>query len=249
MLQSENLRSAVIDRAVDAIARGSSLLYEVEHSADNRAEHLQLAVEALSEGLGALQTDTPMPASFDQACGDVARALALLYPAVQAHTRPRRNVMFHSAAPTVSDSDAGRGPRTEPLAPSTAPLGPPPGRQRLPSQPDPAAGQRRRAMRSLIEVDIGVASQSHFYAGLSHDMSTGGVFVATEAPRNPGTPVTLYFALPSGQIVEAKGTVAWTRPADLAGPAGMGVRFEDLAPEELQAIEAFCANGESLHYS
>ena len=100
----------------------------------------------------------------------------------------------------------------------------------------------------FVEVDIGFASQSHFYTGLSRDLSRGGVFVATYMPQPPGTRMAVHFVLPDGRAVKASGVVRWTVAARGDMAPGMGVAFEDIEPEDLNAIVEFCEHRSPIYH-
>jgi uncharacterized protein (TIGR02266 family) len=107
--------------------------------------------------------------------------------------------------------------------------------------------EHRTAPRKKLEVDVGIRSDSHFFAGLSGDVSKGGLFVATYAEIPIGGKVTLDFELPNGPIV-VQGTVRWQRIAtDNAGP-GLGIQFESIARDQLALIERFCQARPPLYY-
>ncbi|HEY4103806.1 MAG TPA: TIGR02266 family protein [Polyangiaceae bacterium] len=94
--------------------------------------------------------------------------------------------------------------------------------------------------RVFFEVDIGLSSESNFYAGLTSDVSSGGVFVCTHQPAASGSEVTLFFVLPSGYSVEVTGVVRWTRTASEDSAPGMGVAFTHLKAADLAAIAEYC---------
>ena len=124
----------------------------------------------------------------------------------------------------------------------------PTGQSRRPSGFD---GSDRRAdanKRVFVEVEIGLSSESHIYTGLSLDVSTGGVFVATYEPARPGTPVGLHFVLPDGHVVNADGVVRWTRAATEDAPPGMGVAFSRISAESLAHLADFCASRPPLYF-
>jgi uncharacterized protein (TIGR02266 family) len=107
--------------------------------------------------------------------------------------------------------------------------------------------EHRTAPRKKLEVDVGIRSDSHFFAGLSGDVSKGGLFVATYAEIPIGGKVTLDFELPNGPIV-VEGTVRWQRIAtDNAGP-GLGIQFEGVPKAQLALIERFCQARPPLYY-
>ncbi len=113
---------------------------------------------------------------------------------------------------------------------------------------EPPLPEQRAAERVSVEVQIGLLTESHFYTGLSQDLSQGGIFVATYQSRPPGTAMTLYFVLPSGRAVTAKGVVRWQSEAAGDMPPGMGVAFEEIADEDLCAIAEFCEDRSPLYH-
>lgn len=61
------------------------------------------------------------------------------------------------------------------------------------------------------------------------DLSSGGLFCATEARPRVGTPVTLYFRLLAQLECKAVGRVVWH--GDSRGRRGFGVEFEDTSKQ------------------
>jgi len=103
----------------------------------------------------------------------------------------------------------------------------------------PPAG-RRVQDRVALEVDIGLHSATQFYAGLSNDISEGGLFISTVRPLPVGSELTISFVLPGGHSVTTRGRVAWlATPRDGESTPGMGVRFVRLEPEHRAAIDKF----------
>jgi uncharacterized protein (TIGR02266 family) len=102
-----------------------------------------------------------------------------------------------------------------------------------------ASGRSRRrslrvpaALRARYRASGGAASSP------VGDLSEGGVFLATEAPLAPGTPLRLELEDTSGApTVCVSGRVVWARSAgDGGGPAGMGVCFVDLDDDAGAAV-------------
>ena len=111
-----------------------------------------------------------------------------------------------------------------------------------------AQHDRRAAERVLLHVDLGLTSESNFYAGLTMDVSEGGLFIATYDRLPVGTLVSLEFALPNGHEVKADGAVCWLRDSrvdDLV--PGMGIAFDGLQSEDLDAIRRFCRTRAPLY--
>jgi uncharacterized protein (TIGR02266 family) len=104
---------------------------------------------------------------------------------------------------------------------------------------------RRTRPRIAYEVEVGLVSESHFYAGLSMDVSTGGLFIATYQLQPVGSRIAVTFALPSGHTVTTHATVRWVRePCEESSP-GMGVEF-DLPRDDHREVEAFCKRRQPL---
>ncbi len=112
-----------------------------------------------------------------------------------------------------------------------------------------AASERREADRVVLEVELGLASDSNFYTGLTMDVSTGGVFVATYQLLSMGALVELAFDLPGGHRVKVDGEVRWLRQSSANDSMpGMGIAFGALQRDDLEAIEAFCRARTPLYH-
>jgi uncharacterized protein (TIGR02266 family) len=111
----------------------------------------------------------------------------------------------------------------------------------------PSHSERRSFPRMPVEVDIGFFSESNFYAGLTQDISEGGLFVATQRILPIGTDVTVSFTLPGVHEIKTEGVVMWVRqPVD--GVAGMGVRFTRLTSDDKAVIQRFVSKRAPLYH-
>ena len=243
-LQTAAISAPSLERAVEDTAAASSALYSAEAASPTETAAITFihnAADALQRAMVDVNALPHPHPQLEVAATAIARTLALLYPVLQHSLRQRRARL---PAGGLSDSDA-RELRTMagfPPAPS------PTGQVRRPSGFD---GSDRRAdanKRVFVEVEIGLSSESHIYTGLSLDVSTGGVFVATYAPARPGTAVGLHFVLPDGHVVNADGVVRWTRAATEDAPPGMGVAFSRISEESLAHIAGFCASRPPLYF-
>jgi len=111
----------------------------------------------------------------------------------------------------------------------------------------------RASERFDLEVKVDLESDHNFYTGLTQNISSGGVFIATHHLRRIGDRITLKFTLPgSAKMVEVETEVRWIRENSALlrahGEQGMGVRFINLSAEAQQAIDAFLQSRESLYY-
>ena len=111
----------------------------------------------------------------------------------------------------------------------------------------------RAAERFDLEVKVDLESDHNFYTGLTQNISSGGLFIATHHLRKIGDRITLKFTLPGSEKVLAVETeVRWIRENSALLRAengtGMGVRFINLSPETSAAINSFVQSRESLYY-
>jgi uncharacterized protein (TIGR02266 family) len=108
---------------------------------------------------------------------------------------------------------------------------------------------RRHESRTECEFEVAFLGDSHLIAGLSQDISEGGVFVATYQQLELGSAVTLGLELPSGRV-EVKGVVRWARPEleDGEQRPGFGVAFSEVSPEALAALREFCRAEPARYY-
>jgi len=116
------------------------------------------------------------------------------------------------------------------------------------SHPD----ERRHQPRFAVAVQVTMDSEHNFYTGLTQDLSSGGLFVATHAIRPVGERIHVHFTLPtSPNPIEATTEVRWIRSEAVrggGGEPGMGLMFLDLAPQAKQAVQAFLKKRDSLFY-
>lgn len=111
------------------------------------------------------------------------------------------------------------------------------------------AEEHRAAQRVSMFVEIHMASDSHFFSGLSGDISEGGVFVSTYRPLAQGDTVELEFSLPgSHDSIRVQGEVRWLREHSAHEPRGVGIAFDALPEEARDRIHAFCTVRPPLYY-
>ena len=111
----------------------------------------------------------------------------------------------------------------------------------------------RASERFDLEVKVDLESDHNFYTGLTQNISSGGVFIATHHLRKIGDRITLNFTLPgSNKTLAVETEVRWIRENSALmraeGGTGMGVRFINLSAEAKAAIDAFVEARESLFY-
>lgn len=111
----------------------------------------------------------------------------------------------------------------------------------------------RECRRVDLDVSVDLESDHNFYTGLTQNIGSGGLFVATNALRSVGDRLTLRFTLPSDErplTVDAE--VRWIRENSALhrreGATGMGLQFVGLTPETAAAIRKFMQDRESLYH-
>jgi uncharacterized protein (TIGR02266 family) len=100
----------------------------------------------------------------------------------------------------------------------------------------------RRAARVELDVEITMTSEHTFWSGFTSNVSTGGVFVATDRLLPLGSRVSFELALPpSDRGWQLTGEVRWLREKALSDdiPAGLGLQFVDLPDDAAEAIKEF----------
>jgi uncharacterized protein (TIGR02266 family) len=112
-----------------------------------------------------------------------------------------------------------------------------------------AQDEQRATARVSLSVEIHLTSDSHFFSGLSGDISEGGIFVSTYRPLALGDVVDLEFSIPGSPLpVRARGEVRWHRPHSSDQPRGVGIAFEALAEGDQKRIHDFCTVRPPLYY-
>jgi uncharacterized protein (TIGR02266 family) len=103
------------------------------------------------------------------------------------------------------------------------------------------SSEQRRALRVPLEVEVTLESEHNFFAGVTSNVSDGGIFVATATPPPLGTEVGFELLL-GGERFLVMGVVCWLRDeraASAGAPPGCGVRFANLEDGALEAIHRF----------
>ncbi len=106
--------------------------------------------------------------------------------------------------------------------------------------------ERRQYVRLPLDGNMMVryGHRGQYYFGSCHNLSPGGIFVATKTPAPFGAEVTLKFKLPGHQqTLQAKGKVVRvhrdTRNRNATIPPGMHIRFTQIGPRTEEEIKRF----------
>ncbi|MBN2498099.1 MAG: PilZ domain-containing protein [Deltaproteobacteria bacterium] len=107
-----------------------------------------------------------------------------------------------------------------------------------------AQAQRERASRPAVhlEAEVDARSEHNFWTGIDGGLDRGGLFFATHAALEPGTPVCLDLRLAGQAPVRLSGQVSWVRELHAftrdAAP-GVGLALDGVPEELARAISAF----------
>lgn len=113
----------------------------------------------------------------------------------------------------------------------------------------PSSGDRRGSPRVALMTEVGLSTDTQFYAGFSEDLSDGGLFVATYKLLAVGTRVALSLTLPDGHEIRAFAKVAWTRESPHSDlQPGMGLAFDELGDSDREAVLRFVSERPPMFY-
>jgi len=104
-------------------------------------------------------------------------------------------------------------------------------------EPSRAPPERTDA-REQFQVEF--AHDTQFFAGLSHDMSFGGILIATYRDLPVGSRVHLDFELPTGVPIHAWGEIRSVREESATYRRGLAIAFREISAESLQHISEYC---------
>jgi type IV pilus assembly protein PilZ len=107
--------------------------------------------------------------------------------------------------------------------------------------------ERRQHPRAAVEVAIDFESEHNFFAGVTCDISEGGLFVSTDQPLSVGDALDVNLMLPGNLQVQARGVVRWNLRRE-GEEIGYGVQFTEIHDESLAAIRQFIAAREPMLY-
>ena len=91
--------------------------------------------------------------------------------------------------------------------------------------------EKRRAWRSEMLLEVRYEGAGVHANTRISDISARGVFIDSMTPLPVGSSIKLSFKLPSGNTIEAEGTVTQSQPR-----IGMGVEFTSIDPEDVKRI-------------
>ena len=102
--------------------------------------------------------------------------------------------------------------------------------------------ERRILPRWELRAGVTLESDDNLYAGISCDVSAGGIFVATGSPPPVGSDVKVMVTMPDATVLDLEGTVRWVRDCDEKShglPSGCGIEWHELPNEALRSLIHF----------
>ena len=100
--------------------------------------------------------------------------------------------------------------------------------------------EKRSTPRVPLSIEVTYEFGDEFIFSYLFDISGGGVFIQTEKPLDPGIEAQFCFHVPGlSDAFLVKGTVAWTQHDEENGNPGMGVRFDEMKPEDRERLDNF----------
>jgi len=212
-------------------------------------KNAERSMRYLRQTLVLLQEVQGSDPALEKTTSAVARTLALLFPVAKIAEKAGEKKARESGKRVLEEVDVPL-PLSQSMKKKSTPLPVPAKEQKsVSSQGD----ERRNMLRRKIFVEIGMHSPTNFFTGFSHDISDGGLFIATYDILELGSMVNVNFALPSkkGDVLSIDGTVCWIREYHESNSdcePGMGIKFDKLTPPIRDAINKFIAKKPPLFY-
>jgi uncharacterized protein (TIGR02266 family) len=99
----------------------------------------------------------------------------------------------------------------------------------------------RREPRAQKTLSLAFRDRNAFVKAFASNVSAGGLFVRTRNPLPVGERFLLKLQLPGiTEPLEIQCEVSWSRGGEAEGePAGMGLRFLEMSPDERQALKLY----------
>ncbi len=217
--------SSIMDRRFALEARREAALRR-EHALTEQNAERQKLLDRLASMRASFE-DTRCRLMAAQALLDERHGREVVVPLAQEPEAPVPGTVFSVADPVVTLHDTR-----------------PPG-----AGPDDS--NRRHVPRLQLDCEVGLETETNFFAGFGWDISSGGLFVACFEPMHVGQEVEVSFTLPAGPAVRAVCVVRWTRDSEGSNShvlPGVGLQFLDLSKEGRAAVEHFVKQREPMFF-
>lgn len=102
--------------------------------------------------------------------------------------------------------------------------------------------------RVPYSMQVEFRTASSFLVAYSVNLSRGGIFIETEGDVPSGAVVAVDMQVPGAGALNLVGVVAWRRGLDSPdGPPGLGIEFQDVAPQLGSAIDLLVSSFNGVH--
>jgi uncharacterized protein (TIGR02266 family) len=102
--------------------------------------------------------------------------------------------------------------------------------------------------RIPYSMQVEFRTASSFLVAYSVNLSRGGIFIETEGDVPSGAMIALNMQVPGAGALNLVGIVAWRRGFDSPdGPPGIGIEFQDIAPQLGSAIDLLVSSFHGVH--
>jgi len=102
--------------------------------------------------------------------------------------------------------------------------------------------KKRNRPRISLSMEVTYESGSDFLSSFLSNISSDGVFIETPKPLEVNTRLRVHFHVPEmGNPLTITGTVVWAREIEESHQPGMGVRFDEMMPEDSERLNRFLA--------
>jgi uncharacterized protein (TIGR02266 family) len=106
---------------------------------------------------------------------------------------------------------------------------------------DKSMVERRKEKRAVVELEVRYSSQESFAVEWITNISKGGLFIKSENPLPPGTPLKITFSVPGKDIpVQLEGVVRWSAPPSSPSVVpGMGIEIVKIDERSKKILDSF----------
>ena len=102
--------------------------------------------------------------------------------------------------------------------------------------------EKRKTPRVPLSMEVTYETGDDFQDDFLSDISSGGLFIGTPDPLEINTKLTVCFHVPGiSDSVMVKGTVVWVRNLEGGFKPGMGIRFDEMEPEDRRKLDNYLA--------
>lgn len=100
--------------------------------------------------------------------------------------------------------------------------------------------ERRNGPRLPVSLEISFDDGEQVLSSYLFDLGCGGLFIGTPSPLEEGTRIRLCFHLPGwNDSLTVLGTVIWRQARENSSRPGMGIRFDEMSPEDRERLDAY----------